>query len=162
MQHGIKYVIFAETRIRTWVIAATTQCTNHYTISAHAKSSVIPHPCRLMGCSYLTKNKIFRRPECEPQKQYNISLLRSHYRASMMQHGIKYVIFAETRIRTWVIAATTQCTNHYTISAHAKSSVIPHPCRLMGCSYLTKNKIFRRPECEPQKQYNISLLPLSL
>ena len=24
---------------------------------------------------------------------------------------------AETRIRTWVIAATTQCTNHYTISA---------------------------------------------
>ena len=24
---------------------------------------------------------------------------------------------AVTRIRTWVIAATTQCTNHYTITA---------------------------------------------
>ena len=26
-------------------------------------------------------------------------------------------VFAVTRIRTWVIAATTQCTNHYTITA---------------------------------------------
>ena len=111
-----------------------------------------------MGCSYLTKNKIFRRPECETQKQYEFPYCALIIGLLWMQHGIKYVIFAETRIRTWVIAATTQCTNHYTISAHAKSSVIPHPCRLMGCSYLTKNKIFRRPECEPQKQYNISLL----
>ena len=28
---------------------------------------------------------------------------------------------AVTRIRTWVIAATTQCTNHYTITAMLKS-----------------------------------------
>ena len=28
---------------------------------------------------------------------------------------------AVTRIRTWVIAATTQCTNHYTITAMRKS-----------------------------------------
>ena len=28
---------------------------------------------------------------------------------------------AVTRIRTWVIAATTQCTNHYTITAMHKS-----------------------------------------
>ena len=79
-----------------------------------------------------------------------------------MQHGIKYVIFAETRIRTWVIAATTQCTNHYTILAYVMETIIPHPCRLMGCSHLTKHKISRRPECETQKQNNITLQPVSL
>ena len=79
-----------------------------------------------------------------------------------MQHGIKYVIFAETRFRTCVIAATTQCTNHYTTSAHVMETIIPHPCRLMGCSHLTKYKIFRRPGCEPQKQNNITLQPVSL
>ena len=75
---------------------------------------------------------------------------------------MKYEIFAETRIRIWVIAATMQYTNHYTISAHVIRIIITHPCRLMGCSHLTKYKIFRRPGCEPQKQNNITLLPVSL
>ena len=79
-----------------------------------------------------------------------------------MQHGIKYVIFAETRIRTWVIAATSQYTNHYTISAHVMAIIIPHPGRLMGCSHLTKYNIFRRPGCEPQKQNNSTLQPVTL
>ena len=79
-----------------------------------------------------------------------------------MQHGIKYVTFAVTRIRTWVIAATTQCSNHYTFSAYIMETIIPHPCRLMGCSHLTKYKISRRPGCETQKQNNITLQPVSL
>ena len=83
MQHGIKYVIFAEARIRTWVIAGTTKCTNHYTISAQVMSTIIPHPCRLMGCSHLTKYKISRMPGCEPQKQNNITFRRSHYTTFM-------------------------------------------------------------------------------
>ena len=32
--------------------------------------------------------------------------------------------YAVTRIRTWVIAATTQCTNHYTITAMKHNMLI--------------------------------------
>ena len=46
-------------------------------------------------------------------------------------------------------------------SPHVMGTIILHPCRLMGCSHLTKYKIFRRPGCEPQKQNNITLRPVS-
>ena len=85
MQHGIKYVIFDETRIRTWVIADTTQCTNHYTLSAHVMTTIIPHPCRLMGCSHLPKYKIFRQEGQDANLKSKIILpyCPSHYTTSM-------------------------------------------------------------------------------
>ena len=40
---------------------------------------------------------------------------------------------AVTRIRTWVIAATTQCTNHYTITAElALCSIIAYINNILG------------------------------
>ena len=53
---------------------------------------------------------------------------------------------AVTRIRTWVIAATTQCTNHYTITAMRKSvDFIGVYTRNVSCNQIRTGTLGRIP-----------------
>ena len=47
----------------------------------------------------------------------SVILQKEHELGSCCVRHTAYVIYAVTRIRTWVVAATTRSTNHYTITA---------------------------------------------
>ncbi|KAL7856403.1 hypothetical protein AOLI_G00200070 [Acnodon oligacanthus] len=144
----------AVTRIRTGVAAATTQSTNHYTITAshHSRDA----------CSRITMNAYYRarfQARCtwlkrllplytrrrHPYLQESIytknnksdkqkGRIIAHQKADDVPKPSRQKA-AVTRIRTGVAAATTQSTNHYTITAshHSRDA----------CSRITMNAYYR-------------------
>ena len=112
LPHQRLMFISAVTRIRTWVVSATTRSTNHYTITAIA-SAVLHQPWQ--QSSVLDFSIILR--------QLYIYIWQLFFYCKSTYFADKRLMFisAVTRIRTWVVSATTRSTNHYTITAIASA-----------------------------------------
>ena len=109
--------ISAVTRIRTWVVSATTRSTNHYTITAIA-SAVLHQPWQ-----QIISFRLFNYFKTTPYKYISTFIFA---KVADFPHQRLMFISAVTRIRTWVVSATTGSTNHYTITAIA-SAVLHQP-----------------------------------
>ena len=174
----------AVTRIRTWVVSATTRSTNHYTIMANAPACTLSLQCcdpdsNPAGSNHLGSHardpEFVYRPSCSSPAPKNhaflrvclcrVCLCRPQVRSTRSPEGekktnhtnfrVQYLVeypfsgggvaaqflpslavygslskhgwscrdrehsSAVTRIRTWVVSATTRSTNHYTITANA-------------------------------------------
>ena len=109
--------ISAVTRIRTWVVSATTRSTNHYTITAIA-SAVLHQPWQ-----QIISVRLFNYFKTTPYKYISTFIFA---KVADLPHQNIMFISAVTRIRTWVVSATTRSSNHYTITAIA-SAVLHQP-----------------------------------
>ena len=109
--------ISAVTRIRTWVVSATTRSTNHYTITAIA-SAVLHQPWQ-----QIISFRLFNYFKTTPYKYISTFIFA---KVADLPHQRLMFISAMTRIRTWVVSATTWSTNHYTITAIV-SAVLHQP-----------------------------------
>ena len=117
LPHQRLIFISAGTRIRTWVVSATTRSTNHYTITAIA-SAVLHQPLQ-----QIISFRLFNYFKTTPYKYISTFIFA---KVADFPHQRLMFIFAVTRIRTWVVSATTRSTNHYTITAIA-SAVLHQP-----------------------------------
>ena len=117
LPHERLMFISAVTRIRTWVVSATTRSTNHYTITAIA-SDVLHQPWQ-----QIISFRLFNFFKTTPYKYITTFIFA---KVAALPHQRLIFISAVTRIRTWVVSATTRSTNHYTITAIA-SAVLHQP-----------------------------------
>ena len=117
LPHERLMFISAMTRIRTWVVSATTRSTNHYTITAIA-SAVLQQPWQ-----QIISFRLFNFFKTTPCKYITTFIFAKE---ADLPHKRLMFISAVTRIRTWVFSATTRSTNHYTITAIA-SAVLHQP-----------------------------------
>ena len=116
LPHQRLMFISSVTRIRTWVVSATTRNTNHYTITAIA-SAVLHQPWQ--QSSVLDFSIILR--------QLHIYIKQLFFcKSTCFADERLMFISAVTRIRTWVVSATTRSTNHHTITA-IPSAVLHQP-----------------------------------
>ena len=117
LPHQRLIFISAVTRIRTWVVSATTRSTNHYTITAIA-SAVLHQPWQ-----QIISFRLLNLFKTTPYKYITTFIFA---KVADLPHKRLMFISAVTRIRTWVVSAKTRSTNHYTITAIA-SAVLHQP-----------------------------------
>ena len=110
LPHQRLMFISAVTRIRTLVVSATTRSTNHYTITAIA-SAVLHQPWQ-----QIISVRLFNYFKTTLYKYISTFIFA---KVADLPHQRLMFISAVTRIRTWVVSATTRSTNHYTITAIA-------------------------------------------
>ena len=110
--------ISAVTRIRTWVVSATTRSTNQVLYDhGHCIS------CFASAMTTIISIRLFNYFKTPPYKYITTFIFG---KVGALPHQRLIFISAVTRIRTWVVSATTRSTNHYTITAIA-SAVLHQP-----------------------------------
>ncbi|KAH3849039.1 hypothetical protein DPMN_091425 [Dreissena polymorpha] len=116
---------FAVTRIRTWVVAATTRSAHEYGLKQTTAVTYFDYGLRKRIISMKIKKTTLKRVifpiKFQPPVYKSIhDKLTQSERETIVRISAETATvtdLAVTRIRTWVVAATTRSTNHYTITA---------------------------------------------